>query len=358
MFYVSNINEKNELFKGFGHYYYAPEIESENAITQKVDICSIGKIMHFLLIRNKKENDSIQENSQLNEIYDKCIEKCPEKRLNISSLIKLLYECFFCKITKVSETKSIKLVNNIHSRTSFSFLLFLSDYKNEYAQYYLSKFYEKGKYLIKNISKAIHYYLLSAQQSNGKAKRKLISLFNKIDLSLLNDDDRHQYIVLTAKKTFLEGIIYLKGKYDEQNIVKSTYYLSEAANQSHVEAQYKLGKIYNEEKYVARDIFQAQCKLNEMKNEQINKIYFHYISLRKPNTLGNPLTRAIKEQNVFKRNVEGLINEYNEMLKREKENYKMQKNVLEEESKEKNNLKRKENQENPNDIELILNENI
>lgn len=64
---------------------------------------------------------------------------------------------------------------------------------------------------------------------------------------------------------------------------------------------------------------------------------------------------------MFKRNVEGLINEYNEMLKREKENYKMQKNVLEEESKEKeekNNLKRKENQENPNDIELILNENI
>lgn len=80
MIHVSNINEKNELFKGFGHYYYAPEIESENAITQKVDIYSIGKIMHFLLMRNKKENDSIQENLQLNEIYDQCIEKCPEKK--------------------------------------------------------------------------------------------------------------------------------------------------------------------------------------------------------------------------------------------------------------------------------------
>lgn len=160
MFYVSNINEKNELFKGFGHYYYAPEIESESVIIQKVDICSIGKIMHFLLIRNKKENDSIQENSQLNEIYDKCIEKFPEKRPNISSLIKLLYECFFCKITKVSETKSIKLVNNIHSRTSFSFLLFLSDYKNEYAPYYLCKFYEKGKYLKTSVKQSIIIYFL------------------------------------------------------------------------------------------------------------------------------------------------------------------------------------------------------
>lgn len=49
-------------------------------------------------------------------------------------------------------------------------------------------------------------------------------------------------------------MIYYFGKYIEQDINKSIYYLTLAANQNFFDAQLKLGTIYYEGKYVKQDI--------------------------------------------------------------------------------------------------------
>ncbi|KAK8878543.1 hypothetical protein M9Y10_005323 [Tritrichomonas musculus] len=233
MIHVSSIGPDKEIYREFGHYYVAPEIVNEktNLITQKVDIYSIGKIIEFMFLENKCEEFS-QDNSKLIEkIYSQCTNINPESRPNISRLIEIFYDCFFIKISKISEIDTIKSINNINSNESFSFLIFLAEYQNSHAQYFLGEFYEEGKYFFKDINKAIHYFLLD-----------LIEL----DLNL-----KIQYLEFFAKQNHSEaqyklGVIYYENPNLKDSFNESIHYLLLSANQNNVNAREKLKKIFFE----------------------------------------------------------------------------------------------------------------
>ena len=91
------------------------------------------------------------------------------------------------------------------------------------AQFNLGSIYLNGKYVVRDINKAIHYYSLAADQSTPQAEFNL-------------------------------GVIYLNGKYVVRDINKAIHYFSLASNQNYPEAQFNLGIIYYIGEYIKQDI--------------------------------------------------------------------------------------------------------
>ena len=246
----SNDSDK-EIYREFGHYYVAPEIEDKKIkkITQKVDIYSIGKIIEFMFFKDKCIGFS-QDNSKLIEkIYSQCTNINPESRPNISRLIEIFYDCFFIKISKISEIDTIKSINNINSNESFSFLIFLAEYQNSHAQYFLGEFYEEGKYLVKDINKAIYYFLRSSKQNNINAIEKLKKLFEKVDLNELDGNLKIKYLEFAAKENHPEaqyqlGMIYYENPNLKDSINESIHYLLLSAKQNNKRAREKLKEMF------------------------------------------------------------------------------------------------------------------
>ena len=101
--------------------------------------------------------------------------------------------------------------------------------------------YYKGKYVKKNINKAIHYFTLAANQNDPTAQ------------------------------CFL-GLINYEGKYVKQNIDKAIYYFTFASNQDRTDSQSSLGIIY----YKKNDIDKS-IKYFKMAAEKFDK--FQIINL-------------------------------------------------------------------------------
>lgn len=93
------------------------------------------------------------------------------------------------------------------------------------------------------------YFLLSVAKNNNEAKQKLKSIFNEVDLSLLNSTVVISFLMFLsfeniASAQYIEGMIYREGKIINQDINESMRYLLPAAQQKHKDAIYQLGMIH------------------------------------------------------------------------------------------------------------------
>ena len=93
------------------------------------------------------------------------------------------------------------------------------------------------------------YFLLSVVKNNNEAKQKLKSIFNEVDLSLLNSTVVISFLMFLsfeniASAQYIVGMIYREGKIINQDINESMRYLLHAAQQKHKDAIYQLGMIH------------------------------------------------------------------------------------------------------------------
>ena len=300
-----NSFEENEKFTNdFASKFSAPELSS-GSFSNKVDIYSLGMIIHFI-ISNQNMSEKSKYYAKLHNLYKKCIDNDESKRPNINALISEFYIDFFPMITGIKKMKDtykdlfeskgiFAFEDNNHEINFYALAKYQNDsatqldigrifYKadivpfdinkaihyfslaanqnNVDAQFNLGLIYKEGKYVTRDIKKAIHYYSLAGNANDSE------SLY---ELGLIYDEGMHvsrdinkaiHYYTLAANLNDLASqynlsILYYEGKYIKRDINKAIYYFTQAANQNYSNAQYNLGVIYDEGKHVTRDIKKA-----------------------------------------------------------------------------------------------------
>ena len=146
--------------------------------------------------------------------------------------------------------------------------------------YDLGVAYFKGKYISKDINKAIHFFSLSANQNNPVAQLDLGMIYKEGRYVSRDIDKAIHYYSLAANQNFPQaqfnlGMIYNEGKYVTRDINKAIHYYSLAANQNFPQAQFNLGMIYNEGRYVTRDINKAIHYYSLAANQNIPQAQFN-----------------------------------------------------------------------------------
>lgn len=191
--------------------YLSPELFNGSKYSYETDIYSLGKIIFYLFKKEFKSDNIPQNLIQIYKLYMNCIDTNPDKRPNISELIDSLYEKYFANRKNVSETDTIKSINNIHQIKYMKYWFLIAENNNDKSQVCLGKMYEEGVLFPKNWNKSIKYYLLASKKGNVEAQYKL-------------------------------GKLYYLGR--EKDIEKATFYLTLAAKHNIADACYLLGEIY------------------------------------------------------------------------------------------------------------------
>ena len=214
--------------------------------TIKFDIFSLGYIMYYLLNDKEPNLNEINEKVTENNIFtfEKCLNEDPTIRPSMSEVIYTFYVNF--------------LSNNKDKKNIYESLL----KENNYDLFILGLIYENGKYIERDINKAIHYYTLAANQNNSSAQFSL-GLIYYLNQYVKQDINKSiHYFSLAAnqnnsKVQYNLGVIYEEGQYVTRDIDKAINYYTLAADQNHSNAQYNLGAIYYLNKYITCDINKA-----------------------------------------------------------------------------------------------------
>ncbi|KAK8837018.1 hypothetical protein M9Y10_037063 [Tritrichomonas musculus] len=280
-----------------------PEQSNSNDYSYKVDVYSIGVIIHYIITgelynsRNEKNNDNStypKDFEAIFNLYVKCFAITPLRRPNISELINNLIKIILSEIdTKIDEKiKSIifyrfyfysdncELINNndvesfidksqlfffmgifyyfkdpIEINKSIFFLKLSSDYNNSDAQSFLGGAYLYCPDIQIDVNKSIHYLSLSAGQNNSNAQYMLGSIYVSGKFVKRDIKKAIYYLTLSANQNvpeaqYLLGTIYFSGMFFPIDIEKSIHYLSLAAKSNISDAQFLLGYIYSSGEYV------------------------------------------------------------------------------------------------------------
>ena len=130
------------------------------------------------------------------------------------------------------------------------------------AQFKLGLIYYYGKYVPRDIKKAIQYFSLVAEQRMPAANYNLGVIYYTGQYVPFNIEMAIHYFKLAAKQKDIEsqytlGLIYYEGRYVTRDIYKAIHYYKLAADQNSGKAQFDLGFIYYEGKYIKGDIKKA-----------------------------------------------------------------------------------------------------
>ena len=143
------------------------------------------------------------------------LEDDPNKRPSINGMIKIFYTKCFAKV----KFESIKVQNIIS---------LLENQNVPEINFSIGKIYYEGKYVTRNINKAIHYYSLAANQNHPNAQFNLGTIYYKGEYVTQNINKAIQYFTLAAnhsipEEQFVLGIIYFLGEHIKQGIKKGLY---------------------------------------------------------------------------------------------------------------------------------------
>ena len=113
----------------------------------------------------------------------------------------------------------------------------------------IMKLISKGKYIKKNISKAIHYLTLAADQYNSSAQNFLGFVYYDNENIAQDINKSIHYFELAANQNnpqslFNLGFIYYDGYYIKRDVKKAIHYFTLSSSLDYPRAQYFLGKIY------------------------------------------------------------------------------------------------------------------
>ena len=170
----SNINDEEHTMDIGGDQFVDPEVKRTKMFTYKSDIYSLGMIMKHIM--NEKE---IEENQKIKCIIGKCIDQESKKRPSIIDLFnefwlelteknKLVIIFYMLEKIYLNHDNISNICNYISNLPSSS--VFLNDKE---AQFILGFVYHEGRYITRNIDKAIHYYSLAANQKFPKSQINL-----------------------------------------------------------------------------------------------------------------------------------------------------------------------------------------
>ena len=253
----------------FSSAFAAPEFNSYSC-----DIYSLGMVIFYIMIEKVPTSNffnKIEQYKEISDIFYQCIEEDPDKRPNISDLIKQYYEKFHSQIQDEDllflYKKSVYQRSNSDLSDELIRLHLRADDKNDSdAQFRLGVIYEQGKKTTRNISKSIHYYELASKQNNMKAQLNLAAYYyDKGDM-----ENAISYLTPTANLNHVNSQLNLATIYfNKGDMEKAIHFYTLAANQGEPNAQLSLGILYYSDEFVPRDINKA----------------IHYLSLASKNNI-------------------------------------------------------------------------
>ena len=229
-------NEKIIVTADFGEDYMAPELKSEEYYpTCKSDIYSIGKIISFIFGIDKRDLNDFQKNNKHEQMNDKDLkEMLPQQKY------KILYEIISqCTEEIPDQRPSIQILNHLLLLTIFvnysqqnkaSIDRLINDFVLSLAIL---------NYILLNVFIIALFYIVSGDIKN---------VIHNFSLADEQNDPEAQFNL---------GTIYYEGRYINRDIKKAIHYLSLAAEQNHPKAQFNLGAIYYEGRYINRNINKA-----------------------------------------------------------------------------------------------------
>lgn len=125
--------------------------------------------------------------------------------------------------------------------------------------YNLGLIYDEGKYVPRDIHKAIQYYSGAAKLNYARARlmlrlpydvgKKAYGLFQKIDYLLPYNADTEG-----TTEQFMIGFEYYSGKNVKYDIDKAMYFFKRSAKQDCLESELILGTIYLDEKHKPQNL--------------------------------------------------------------------------------------------------------
>ena len=312
-----NNNQDNENFTNdFSHDFVAPEV-NEGKITNKCDIYSLGMLIYYLVINkipsleNRSQYNNFKRHINLEELYYNCIKEEPSDRPDISQVILDFYINNYSKIKIDNLNQNFKrYFKDIYDKSIFQTIDNIFNRTDEIeALYNIGKMYAKGKYVIKNIKRALYFFIPATSSAfsesilnfleetsnehnyqkfkkNLEIDKKLYHLGYFYDQKSFQENEKINYIekaiyyytlasdygeinaqrrlekslvnegkIINAQRRL--GQIYLDGDYVSVDIKKSIHYFTLAAEKGCVVSQLSLGQLYFEGKHVLRDIDKA-----------------------------------------------------------------------------------------------------
>ena len=267
----SKINSENNIVQTFNignSQFISPEIYEGKNYSLNTDVFSLGVIIHFII--NEKLDDKKEFPQQflfLKDIYNKCIEKSPEKRPNISTIVTefllLLQDSLQDgTLTDLSIEKTLKKLIEVRLQTleiidKSQFFL-----KSEVYYYFGGAFFD-GKYVNQSINKSLKYFYLSSELNNAKAHFALGNIFYEGKYLPLDINSAIYHYEIADKQnhpkaSYNLGSIYHREEYNKFNIELAIYYYTRSADVfNNPNAEYHLGEIFLDGKYVKNDADKA-----------------------------------------------------------------------------------------------------
>ncbi|KAK8839265.1 hypothetical protein M9Y10_032196 [Tritrichomonas musculus] len=252
-----SIDEQSTI--DFAREIMPPEINTKQKLSYESDIYTLGYIMYYILFDKKpikiKQNETefdlsiLQANPSEKSLFESCLNANPSKRPNISELIHKFYITFLYK--NQSKGQKEKNLIDLYEKS-------ISESSENQELFTLGLVYDQGFYVDHDVKKAIHYYLLAANQNNSEAQFNLGEVYQQE-----NDISKAMhYFSLAANQNnadalFKLGVIYDEGTFITRDINKAIHYYLLASNLNHPDAQCNLGVFYDEGTDIPRDVDKA-----------------------------------------------------------------------------------------------------
>ena len=303
---VLNLKAKqdNEFTSDIGSSLYAsPEQYNSNNYSYPTDIYSFGKIIYFLFEKKHMidETSFQMENSSqiIQELYNHCIQTDPINRPTNEEIKNMIneeinsfhyYENFFMTdnnqifskfVQFIFENLLIQSENNeeLNDNLSYFQLLFLVKINEGISSLYLNigNLYFYGCNVEKDISKAIKYYQMSADENNNPIA--LINLGNIYANGVSVEQDYsiaksyYEKAEEHSAALFNLGYLYFFGLGVNIDLFKAKDYFNSSLEKKESELIYTMGRKYN-----------YDYKFNKKNPFRIHNDYFNF---------GNPFTSNI-----------------------------------------------------------------
>ena len=250
-------------------FYMAPEIESSNLYSNKVDVYSFAKLA-IELIESKINYIKITEipGEENQKFFECCLSKDPSKRPDFHEICKYIASPSFQSIFSIDFDEVnffldhfeddegllvhgiIQLTNEDSPNKEEAAIMFKksADLGNSDAMFHYAKMIQNGDGVEINKKEAAHYYKLAADKGNSEAMFLYAKIVQIGDGVKVNKKEAANYYKLSADHgnsdaMLCYGIILKNGEEVNANKEEAASYFKISADYGNAEAMFHLGKM-------------------------------------------------------------------------------------------------------------------